>query len=96
MSLNKSNTLLFFRRIAFGFLMGGIGVFACSEMVGCQPKAPELAPTKPPEVVIRKPFQQDIQEYEDFTGRTEAFRMAEVRARVTGYLEKYTSRMAQI
>ena len=88
MSLNKSNTLLFFRRIAFGFLMGGIGVFACSEMVGCQPKAPELAPTKPPEVVIRKPFQQDIQEYEDFTGRTEAFRMAEVRARVTGYLEK--------
>ncbi len=57
-------------------------------MVGCQTKAPELAPAKPPEVVIRKPYQQDIQEFEDFTGRTEAYRMAEIRARVTGYLEK--------
>ena len=90
MSLPNTNSQFspIFRRVAPGFLIGAIALIACSEMVGCQTKAPELAPAKPPEVVIRKPFQQDIQEYEDFTGRTEAYRMAEVRARVTGYLEK--------
>ena len=90
MSLNRFHParLSFFRRMAPGLLVGGICFLVSSEMVGCQTKAPELAPAKPPEVVIRKPYQQDIQEFEDFTGRTEAYRMAEIRARVTGYLEK--------
>lgn len=70
------------------FLVLGLAGLATLAPLGCQPKPPELAPAKPPEVIVGKPFQEDIQEYEDFTGRTEAYRMAEVRARVSGYLDK--------
>lgn len=71
---------------ALRWLAGGLFLLVVG-FAGCKPKTPELAPTKPPEVVVDRPVRKKIQEHEDFTGRTEAYRMTEVRARVSGYLE---------
>ncbi|MCU0574486.1 MAG: efflux RND transporter periplasmic adaptor subunit [Syntrophobacteraceae bacterium] len=53
---------------------------------GCQ-KPPELASLPPPQVVVSKPVQQAVTEYAEFTGRTEAVELVEIRARVEGYLQ---------
>ena len=47
-----------------------------------------MAEPKPPEVLVASPVQRSVTEYEEFTGRTEAVRSVEVRARVTGYLDR--------
>jgi RND family efflux transporter MFP subunit len=39
-------------------------------------------------VVVSRPVVREITDYEDYPGRTEAVKTVEVRARVTGYLEK--------
>jgi RND family efflux transporter MFP subunit len=43
-------------------------------------------PMKPPVVIVSKPIREDITDYEDFSGRMEAYRTVELKARVTGYL----------
>ncbi|ACL60207.1 efflux RND transporter periplasmic adaptor subunit [Methylobacterium nodulans] len=42
----------------------------------------------PPAVVVAKPIVKDVVERDDYTGRFNAVEYVEVRARVTGYLEK--------
>lgn len=42
----------------------------------------------PPPVTVAKPVVKDIVEYDDFTGRYDAADFVEIRARVSGYLEK--------
>ena len=54
---------------------------------GCNRAAPKLAPTKPTEVFFTRPTTGSVREYEDFTGRTEALRSVDLRARVSGYLD---------
>lgn len=44
----------------------------------------------PPSVTVAKPIVKDVVEYDEFTGRFEATETVEVRARVSGYLEKIT------
>src|SRR5262245_24453550 len=55
---------------------------------GCQKSPPALAPPKPPEVIVAKALAQDVSDFEEFTGRVEAVETVEIRAHVTGYLEK--------
>jgi len=43
-------------------------------------------PMKPPVVIVSEPIREDITDYEDFSGRMEAYRTVELKARVTGYL----------
>jgi len=43
---------------------------------------------KPPEVLVDLPTKAEVTDYEDFTGRTMAMKTVEIRARVTGYLDK--------
>src|SRR5262245_59435342 len=43
---------------------------------------------KPPEVLVDLPTKAEVTDYEDFTGRTMAIKTVEIRARVTGYLDK--------
>lgn len=53
--------------------------------------APDKAaggPPKAPEVIVDLPTHGEITDYEDFTGRTMATQTVDVRARVTGYLDK--------
>jgi RND family efflux transporter MFP subunit len=55
---------------------------------GCARNGPPAASLKPPEVLVSQPVVREVTDYEIFTGRTEAFERVEIRARVTGYLEK--------
>ncbi len=51
-----------------------------------EPKAgPEPAP---PEVIVAPPVSREVTDSEDFTGRIDASQSVDLRARVTGYLEK--------
>ncbi|HLJ92995.1 MAG TPA: efflux RND transporter periplasmic adaptor subunit [Gemmataceae bacterium] len=59
-------------------------------MVGCGP-APAQQPSAvppPPEVLASLPVTREITDYVDFPGRIEAVNSIDVRARVTGYLDK--------
>lgn len=55
---------------------------------GCQKAAPPAAKPPPPTVFFAVPTEQAVQEFEEFTGRTAAVMAVEVRARVSGYLDK--------
>jgi RND family efflux transporter MFP subunit len=52
--------------------------------------SPSLAqtPPPPPTVTVAKPVTKEITEWDDFIGRFEAIDQVEIRARVTGYLDK--------
>lgn len=57
-------------------------------MPACQKTAPPIAAAKPPEVFVALPTIREVSDFEDFTGRLESVNMVEIRARVTGYLDK--------
>jgi len=64
-------------------------ILAISVIVaGCAPSAPTKPMMRPPEVLTTAAIVEDIIDYEDFTGHTESRNMVEIKARVTGYLEK--------
>lgn len=56
-------------------------------IAGCaKPVAPALKPA-PPDVFVEVPISRGVTDYEDFTGRTEAYRMVDVRPEITGRLK---------
>jgi RND family efflux transporter MFP subunit len=57
-------------------------------VVGCDRPEPKASAPPPQVVFVSNPTEDDIGDFEDFTGRTDAIYSVEVRARVTGYLEK--------
>jgi len=57
-------------------------------LLGCEAEKPKMVEMKPPVVVVSQALTEEVTDYEDFTGRTEAVFSVDVRARVTGYLEK--------
>lgn len=57
---------------------------------GCRPHVAAPPPPPPPPVTVAKPIVQSITDYEITTGRTAASESVDVRARVTGYLDKVT------
>lgn len=57
-------------------------------IAGCSREVPAAAPSPPPEVTVSKPVEREITEFLEFTGRTESPEFVEVRARVSGYLDK--------
>jgi len=61
-------------------LVATLGTLACGQ--------PEPPPPTPPEVSVATPIRRDVTFYQDFTGRTASVQRAEVRARVTGFLER--------
>lgn len=60
---------------------------AAAALAGCARKTPEPAASKPQTVTIANPIRWTVEDYEDFTGRTEPYRVVELRSRVSGYLE---------
>jgi RND family efflux transporter MFP subunit len=69
--------------LVFGIFLGA---------AGCKPPPPEMAATPPPAVTVSSPLEQDVIDYNQFTGRTAAVDTVKVRARVWGYLEKINFR----
>jgi multidrug efflux system membrane fusion protein len=53
---------------------------------GCQREPPKVAKPEIQDVRVISPIVKQITDSEDFTGRTDAIKTVEVRARVTGYL----------
>ena len=56
--------------------------------VSCKREPPAVAATPPPVVMVSQPLEQEVIDYDEYTGRTAAVEAVEVRARVSGYLVK--------
>src|SRR5271166_1309383 len=60
----------------------------CLALAGCA-RAPSEAPAAAsPPVTVSYPVQREVTDYADFTARTAAVDSVELRARVSGYLDK--------
>src|SRR5438309_1574723 len=55
---------------------------------GCGPAQSKGGDAPPPQVAVADPVTREVIAYEHFTGRTDAKRSIDIRARVTGYLDK--------
>src|SRR3954469_9037601 len=65
-----------------------VGLVLVLALTGCSPAPPGGLNLPPPAVTVSLPLEQAVTDYNDFTGRTAAVGMIQVRARVTGYLDK--------
>jgi membrane fusion protein (multidrug efflux system) len=61
---------------------------AALAFAGCNGKAPSPAPPPPPEVGVIKAVSQPVQVLEEYVGQTEAVDTVEIRARISGILER--------
>ena len=57
-------------------------------LAGCERAQAPPPPPGTPEVQVSYPVTRQVRDYEDFPGRMEAVNSIDVRARVSGYLEK--------
>src|SRR5215210_5876702 len=58
-------------------------------LVGCGDSQQQAAaPAAPPAVTVAQPVKRSVVDYDEYVGRFLAVDMVEVRARVSGYLEK--------
>lgn len=64
-------------------LVSGLGLMPA----GCT-HAPSEAPAAPPSVTVSYPVEREVTDYADFTARTAAVDSVELRARVSGYLDR--------
>jgi RND family efflux transporter MFP subunit len=69
-------------------LIAIVGTALAVNAVSCKQKANSFAPPPPPEVTVDQPHRRPVTRYLEYTGNTEPFEQVELRARVTGFLEK--------
>lgn len=70
-------------------VLWGAAVLAASVgLAGCEKAPAKVAALKPPVVIVSQPVNDYVADYEDFTGRTDAVFSVEIRARVSGFLDK--------
>ncbi len=60
----------------------------CLALAGCGQTPLATPDTAPTPVTVSQPVERSVTDYADFTGRTAAVDSVEVRARVSGYLDK--------
>src|SRR5712672_304303 len=58
-----------------------------SFLTGCGKRAPQAAPP-PPTVSVVQPVAREVVEWDEYIGRLESPETVEIRARVSGYLDK--------
>jgi RND family efflux transporter MFP subunit len=61
-------------------------LLAATLLAGCGPTIPHPVAPPTPVVNVSEPISQEVVDYEEFTGRTDAVSTVDVRARVSGYL----------
>lgn len=71
----------------FGPARTMLGVLAMAALAATPAARAQQAPP-PPSVTVAKPVVKDIVEYDDFIGRFEAVDQVDIRARVSGYVDK--------
>jgi RND family efflux transporter MFP subunit len=72
---------------AGGRWLGGLALVGLVLVVGCGPAAkPKVEKTV--EIVVTTPITQDVLDYQDFTGRIDAFRTVDIRPRASGYIDE--------
>src|SRR5437764_4169852 len=57
-------------------------------LTGCARTAPDASAPAPPPVMVSYPVEKQVTDYSEYTGRIAAVDSVEVRARVSGYLDK--------
>jgi multidrug efflux system membrane fusion protein len=77
-------------RVALMFLAFGL------PLAGCGEGAPKQAAPPPPAVTVANPQKQLVTDYDEYVGRFVAVDSVEVRARVSGYLDKVHFKDGQI
>src|SRR6185436_5167748 len=65
-------------------------------LFGCGEGAPKQAAPAPPAVTVAKPTKQQVTDYDEYVGRFIAVDSVEIRARVSGYLQKVAFKDGQI
>ena len=74
-----------------GVRPGGAALFFAALAVfataACDGKKEKYVAPPPPEVTVSRPLKQDVTEYAEFTGTTQAEKSVDIRARVEGFLE---------
>lgn len=87
---NIEQRLIARRRRRYGLLLAlGATFGAALTLAGCKDNsAQKAAAPPPPQVTVAKPVVRPVVEYDDYTGRFEAKAAVDVRARVSGVLEK--------
>jgi RND family efflux transporter MFP subunit len=65
-------------------------------LAGCGEGAPKQAAPPPPTVTVAKPTQKTVTDFDEYVGRFIAVDMVEIRARVSGYLDKVQFKDGQI
>ena len=68
------------------FLVVMLAVATCLILSGCSKQSAPAVKTAPTVVVVSSPVARKVTDYAVFTGRTEAVKSVEIRARVDGYL----------
>src|SRR5262245_62038636 len=63
-----------------------VALATCLTLPGCSKQAPAAVKITPTVVVVSHPVERKVTDYAVFTGRTEAVKSVEIRARVDGYL----------
>jgi multidrug efflux pump subunit AcrA (membrane-fusion protein) len=72
---------------SFQWFAGIAGLLLVMFVTGCERKKPQTA-NAPPAVSVMQPVQREIVEWDEYIGRLESPETVEIRARVSGYLNK--------
>ena len=78
-----------------GLKIAAVSVMVTGALYGCSPKAEAPAQGAPP-VTVATPLQQQVRDWDEFTGRFEAVETVDVRARVGGYIQAVHFRDGQM
>ena len=60
----------------------------CGVLAGCESATPAAVETPPPVVSVSRPLARTVVDYDIYTGRTDAVKTVDIRARVQGYLQE--------
>lgn len=86
--MTRTTTRPFLSDSTLSLLPLALLVLAAAGLAGCDASAETTQPPPAPEVTVRAAVQQQIVDWDRYTGRFEAVERVELRPRVTGYIDR--------